>query len=259
MKYLLPILVVAIVSVNVTAQDLWLRPEKYFWEPNQGAQIHIVTGKDFIAEPARTGISFTKLELIHRNERTDIRRKFTDGKTPFISVNLASDGLYLIAGAVNPESLIMSRADFLSYAEEFELENILRDSASIMSDPITVQLTRYLKACVRVGKAHDKSPEQSDKLPLEIIPDKNPLLLSRGERITFTVLRNGKPAFGVRVKIWNRWDNRTTLQHIYTEQDGTVNTTISSPGDWMVSVVDCPGERQGTYLLNSFCLFFGYR
>jgi hypothetical protein len=43
--------------------------------------------------------------------------------------------------------------------------------------------------------------------------------------------------FGVKVSVRNRYNNRTTIQNIYTEQDGTMETRISSPGSWAVHVV----------------------
>jgi uncharacterized GH25 family protein len=91
------------------------------------------------------------------------------------------------------------------------------------------------------------------------MPDRNPLTLKKGDRIVFTVLKDGKPAFGVRVKIWNRWNNRTTIQNIYTQQDGTISTTISSPGDWMVSILDVKKENTNSYIVDRFNMIFGYR
>jgi hypothetical protein len=37
--------------------------------------------------------------------------------------------------------------------------------------------------------------------------------------------------------VWNRYKNRTTMQPIYTQQDGRIEAHVSNPGAWMVSVV----------------------
>jgi uncharacterized GH25 family protein len=73
--------------------------------------------------------------------------------------------------------------------------------------------------------------------PVEIVPEKNPYDMKRGETIRFQILMNGKPQFGVRVKVWNRKDNLTTLQNIYTDKNGMIEVRISNGGAWMVSVV----------------------
>lgn len=241
------------------AQEIWMRPEKYFYDQNEIAHIDIVTGDDFIAEPAAKGLSFDELELNFRNGRTDIRRKFIDGEKPYLDVNLGSDGIYKITGVLPPGLIDLHKTTFFDYVRQYGVEEIYQDSASIDGDSVSIKRTQVIRTYVRVGKQFEKRPEAAEISDLEIIPDKNPLLLDRGERITFTVLRGGKPAFGVRVKIWNRWNNRTTLQHIYTEKNGTVNTTISSPGDWMVSVVHLKTVGENQFEGQSFNLVFGYR
>jgi uncharacterized GH25 family protein len=80
--------------------------------------------------------------------------------------------------------------------------------------------------------------------PVEIIPDRNPYSLKIGDPIRFKILFDGKPVFGVRAKVWNRFDNRTTIQNIYTEKDGTFEARISNPGPWMVSVVRMVPSKQ---------------
>lgn len=253
------IILFCLIVADIHAQELWVRPEKYFYEQNEVAHIDFVTGSDFIAEPAPRGFSWERLELNFRNGITDIRRKFTDGDKPHYEVNLASDGIYKTIGVSPSQTMRLGKSAFLRYAKEYGLEEIHQDSTALTADSVTVKRTQVIKTYLRVGKQFDRRPETPENLGLEIIPDKNPLLLNRGERITFTVLKGGKPAFGVRVKIWNRWNNRTTLQHIYTEKNGTVNTTISSPGDWMVSVVDLRSTGQNQFEGQSFNLVFGYR
>ena len=80
--------------------------------------------------------------------------------------------------------------------------------------------------------------------PIEIIPEKNPYTLKKGDPVRFKILFEGKPLFGAKVKVWNRFDNRTTLQNIHTEKNGIIETHISNPGPWMVSVVKMVPSKQ---------------
>jgi hypothetical protein len=245
---------------ELMGQALWVRPEKYFYNQNEVARIEIVEGADFIAVPASDpGVGIESLELFHRNGRTDIRRNFTGGDKPFYSVNLVTDGIYQTLLVLNPINFSYTKSDFLEYARQYGFEEIYQNSASLKSDSVSVNLRQVIKCYVRVGEQVDRRPEQPRNIAVEVIPDKNPLFLNRGEKITFTILKNGMPAFGVRVKIWNRWNNRTTVQNIYTLKDGTVSTTISSPGDWMVSVVDLKSSGQNQFDGHSFNLVFGFR
>jgi uncharacterized GH25 family protein len=95
----------------------------------------------------------------------------------------------------------------------------------------------FTKLLFQVGEKRDDTYKKVLGWPVEIVPDRNPASLKVGDQIRFKILFDGKPVFGVRAKLWNRFDNRTTLQNIYTEQDGTFEARISSPGPWMVTVM----------------------
>jgi hypothetical protein len=259
----LAILVCFLLSViSAECQDLWVRPEKYFYEPNQTANVALLKGENFIG----VSVEFRRedvqsLDMIYRSAKTDIRRNFTEGNKAFFTASLSADGIYQFLLQCKQNQAFFTRDQFAAYVKQYGLEGVYNDTSRIRSvDSVGISLTQVVKSYVRVGKIFDRRPENDAGLPLEIIPDKNPLTLDKGDRITFTVKKNGKPAFGVRVTIWNRWNNRTTIQHIYTLQDGTVSTSISSPGDWMATVVTVErGSETNQYIAESFNLVFGYR
>jgi hypothetical protein len=246
---------------QLCAQELWVRPDKYFYEQNDAARIELVEGRDFIGQPAAfRREDVVSLDMFYRNIHTDIRRSFTDGEKGFFTVDLSGDGNYQFLLETRPGKISINKDELVDLVRQYGLEESIDTTSIEGSDSVSISLRRHIKCYVRVGKQFDRRPEKVLNAPIEVIPDKNPLILKRGERITFTVLKNGKPAFGVRVKIWNRWNNRTTIQHIYSQQDGTVSTTISSPGDWMVSVMNVmKSEGETDFIGESFNAVFGYR
>jgi uncharacterized GH25 family protein len=243
------------------AQELWVQPDKYFYEPDDVARIELLQGKDFIGEPAAfLRDDVVALNVFYRNIQTDIRRKFNEGNNAFFTVDLSGEGNYQVMLESLPAKVEMSKQDFAELVRQYGLEESVDTTQSNGADTVSLSLRRYIKCYLRGGKEVDRRPEKVLGSPIEVIPDKNPLILKRGDRIVFTIFRNGKPAFGVRVKIWNRWNNRTTIQHIYTQQDGTVSTTISSLGEWMVSVMHViKSESETDYIGESFNAVFGYR
>jgi uncharacterized GH25 family protein len=113
---------------------------------------------------------------------------------------------------------------------------------------------------IQVGDKKDDTYKKVAGFPIEIIPEKNPYTLKIGDVIRFKILFQGKPAeFGTKVKVWNRYDNRTTVQNIYTEKDGTMETRLSGKGPWMVSVVKMIPSKQADANWQSFwgSLVFG--
>jgi uncharacterized GH25 family protein len=121
-----------------------------------------------------------------------------------------------------------------------------RKKANTLTKPSKEFYSRHTKLLLQVGDVKDDTYKKVAGLPIEIVPDRNPYSLKKGDLIRFKILWQGKPLFGTKVKVWNRFDNRTTIQNIYTEQDGTMETHISNPGAWMVSVVTMvPSKKEG--------------
>lgn len=253
------ILVVLAGSTTAVGQELWLRPEKYFYEPGDRVEIQIQSGGDFIGKPSpvdEDGIAL--LELQNRLGTTDIRASFRRNEEASLSVQIPQQGYHFIRMRTVRSDTLSADA-FGEYVTQYGLEEQVVDPDA-ESGPVQLNLTHHIQLSLRSGKQGGNGWNNPLSLPIEIIPDKNPQVLRRGDRIHFKVLENGVPAFGVRVKIWNRWDNRTTIQNIYTEKDGTISTTISNPGDWMVTVVKLTrGTDPNIYTGDSFTLLFGYR
>ncbi len=244
-----------LVGWSVSAQEVWLRPDKYFYNPGENARVDLLSGYEFIGKPS----TFQKKDIEQINmyfgqEQTDLRASFIEGDKPFFLAKLAGEGVYSFILQTDSILKIIPDSSFNSFVKEFEIEGM-----KIASGSTNVRTQTTIKCYVRVGKHVDVREERSLNFPIEVIPDKNPLTLKKGEKIVFKVLRNGQPAFGVRVRISNRWNNRTTIQHIYTQQDGTVSTTISSPGEWMVSVAQMKASTQNVLDATCFNLIFGYR
>jgi hypothetical protein len=244
----------------ICAQELWVRPDKYFYNQNEVAKVEMLSGKNFIGEPVQLlKEQITSLDLVYRNGKIDMRRNFIESDKSHFTASLSADGIYAIMMKLKSRELLLKRSEFLEYIGQFGVEEIVGDTTTV-GDTTIVDVEQTMKCYLRVGKQFDRRPEALSESKIQIIPDKNPLVLKRGEKITFKILKDGKPAFGVRVKIWNRWDNRTSIQYIYTLQDGTVSTTVSSPGDWMVSVVRLiKSEKQNSYIAETFDMIFGYR
>ena len=135
---------------------------------------------------------------------------------------------------------------FNAFLKENGLDEIIRPSNKNQHAciPTNEYYSGYTKLLVQVGEKKDDTHKKLNNFPVEIVPLENPYSLKIGDPIHFKILFDGKPVFGVRVKVWNRFDNRTTIQNIYTEKDGTLETRVSSPGPWMVSVVRMVPSKQ---------------
>jgi hypothetical protein len=249
-------------TVAGIAQEVWLRPHKYFYEPGEEAVIQIQSGENFIGEELLLDPSaITFLEHWNRHGNRNLVSLYRKENKASFGIKFEKEGYQSVFFKTN-QSYELDGESFSEYLKQYgwEAYQSEREENGIQNQPVALSLRHHVQLSVRSGKSDAKGWIKPPGFPVVIVPDKNPQTLRRGDRIHFTILEDGKPAFGVRVKIWNRWDNRTTIQNIYTEQDGVVSTTISNPGDWMVTVVRLKkGTRENEYVGENISLVFGYR
>jgi uncharacterized GH25 family protein len=157
----------------------------------------------------------------------------------------------------------MDGEQFTEYLREEGLDDIYyqRQKKNIPSDSATQYSARYAKLILQSGTRMDDTYKKVCNLPLEIIPLQDPAGMKKGDPIKFKILYQGKPLFGAKVKVWNRFNHRTTVQNIYSQQDGMIETHVSNPGAWMISVVNMVPSKDPKAQYRSFwgSLVFGVR
>jgi uncharacterized GH25 family protein len=238
-RYTALALLMLLVSV-VTAHEFWMQPLKFIYSIGEKAKINIVVGENFMGSPIdlkRERIE--KLEHHRVSGFSDLKATTVEGKKDHLELELKEEGTQVIAMQTMQTYIEMEADTFNAYLKEDGLDEAYaaREKAGNLDKPGREFYARYTKLLLQVGAKKDDTYKKPIGFPIEIIPEKNPYTVKPGESIRFKILWNKKPLFGARVKVWNRKEGLTTLQNIYTEQNGTIETRISSKGSWMVSVV----------------------
>lgn len=221
------------------AQEVWIQSDKFFFSSGDSISVTFVSGEDFIGGPWRAGNQIATLKHHRITGVSDLSDSIKHGQKGNICRILNADGTHLLALQSN-NILREFRADtFNLLIKAYELDGVKnqRQKTNLVTSPARVYQRMFTKLFFQVGEKRDDTYKKVLGWPVEVVPGRNPGSLKVGDQIRFKILFDGKPVFGVRAKLWNRFDNRTTLQNIYTEQDGTFEARISSPGPWMVSVV----------------------
>jgi uncharacterized GH25 family protein len=228
----------AIVTIS-TAQESWIQADKFVYANGNKLSVAIVTGRDFIGRQWIKDNTVAGLSLHRTLGVSDLLDSVTNHQKENLSSGLQADGTYLLALQSNNILREFSADTFNLLLQEYELDAVKnqRQKANSVTSDTRVYQRVFAKLIFQVGEKRDDTYKKPLRWPIEIIPDRNPASVKVGDQIRFKILFDGKPVFGVRAKLWNRFDNRTTLQNIYTQQDGTIEARISSPGPWMVTVM----------------------
>lgn len=234
-------------------ENFWLMPDKFFYDKDEDVRITIQEGENFTGQYLNINKQIVvKADLYGRGKSQSLLDQFKDTGKEHYQLSTLQPGTYEFH-LQTEQTLTQPAERFNQYLKDYDLDEIIFLRASKNLTNTDAQIHQTINNVLLFQKGIEVSKAIEPKhYPIEIIPHKNPYTLKKGDPIEFTILSEGKPVFGVRVKIWNRFNNRTTIQNIYTEQNGSFRTHISSPGPWMISVVKMSASKEQDNLWRSF-------
>ncbi len=240
MKKIKVTLTILFLTFIADAHEFWLQPKKFKYALGEEIKLDFMVGESFTGE-------FWDLKK-HKAEKMELHRlggvrdlakevKPTAGNNLYFKAD--QEGTYLFALQSNAAYIELEGDKFNDYLKEDGLDYILdeRTKSGSLNKTSTEFYSRYAKVLVQTGNKTDDTYKKKLGLRYEIIPDQNPYTLKAGDHLQCRVLFEGKPAAHALVKVWNKVNNTTFLQNIYTENDGTMQFPISASGPWMVSSV----------------------
>jgi len=231
----------------VTGQPYWLLPSTFHADTNRYIHISCVQGENFIASPfALQRKQLSGVDVVDNSGLNSVLSFWKDSVENQLTITQSRVSNTWLIVQTQPAVKEKSAEEFNFFLKEYGQDEIYltREAKGELNKPAKLAESQFIKLLLNTGKTADEIFKKTCALPLEIVPEKNPYALKAGEMMRFKILLNGKPLFGARVKVWNRKDNRTTLQNIYTEKDGIIETRVSNGGSWMVSVVYLTMEAQ---------------
>jgi uncharacterized GH25 family protein len=227
-------------GIAVQAHEFWLQPLKFVLKTGESLVVNFKVGEDFLGEPwTFTKDRIVKLELHQKNTVKDLKKDVVEGAKNNLQTALPNEGTYLLVLQSSEAFSDLEAEKFNAYLKEDELDDAYahREKTNTLDKNGTEFYARYAKLLVQAGEKTDNTFRKEIGLPVEIMPEQNPYNLKLGDAVQFKILFQGKPLFGAKVRVWNFYNNRTTVQNIYSQQDGMISTHISNPGSWMVSFV----------------------
>lgn len=222
------------------SHEFWMQPYAYWYNPGDTVKVSLKVGENFNGEPWDLNRHrVEKMQLHHVGGVVDLKNKVKAAPKENLKFALAKEGTYLLAMESNLAFISLDGAKFSEYLEEDGLEDIaaLREKNKTEADSAREFYSRYAKLLVQAGSKIDNTFAKVLGTPAEIIPVSNPYQAKYGDMLRFKALWNGKPLFGAKVKVWHFHNNRTSLQNMYAQQDGTVEVRVPGPGRYMISFV----------------------
>jgi hypothetical protein len=245
--------ILGFLSFTALAHEFWLEPPRFRLAPGTTAYMHTFIGADF-AGKAWTTKATKVLRLVRYGpapaDSTDLTPAPGAPETDTFrtSFAFAQPGTHVVLLRSTNSFLELPAEQFNAYLREEGLDYALklRQENDEMTKPGRETYRRCAKALVQVGEAGatagatDSACRRVYGLPLELVPEQNPYRLALNKSLTVRVLRNGKPAFGAAVQVWQRQPGGLPTTHFTTRanQNGRILLRLSGPGPYLLAAVD---------------------
>lgn len=226
------------ISLDGFGQELWMLPNKFFLKPHDSVLVEFNISRDFTSNA--WDLKYQKVAKAKLLEPgNEVSLELNEGKKAHMRTAWHDEGTKVIYLQTTPAVIEMEGEAFNSYLKTHSLDNAYahRHTTNTLEKPGREIYERSAKLLVQVGDKKDDTYKKPTGFPLDIIPERNPYTVRLGDMVKFKILYEGKPLFGARVFIWNRNNDRTMKQPVYSQKDGMVEARMSEGGRWMVSVV----------------------
>ncbi len=239
MKRLAPFILFLLMPF-LQAHEFWMQPVKFQYHPGERATIGFMLGGNFVGDTWEMKRSrFVRLDHITTSASVSLLHKLPEEAGKNFTAVLEKPGTHLLVMQSTNAYIELGAEEFNAYLKEDGLDDAYqqRKKSNTLDKPAREHFARCIKLLLQAGDNTDDTPLQPSGMPLEIVPLANPYALKQGDPMSFKVLYNGKPLPYAMVKVWNRRNNNTVLQTIFTQKDGTVATRLGNSGHWMISCV----------------------
>lgn len=229
--------------ISLLAHDSYLMPAKFVVEPGKPLLVSIHNGDSFPASEHPTDPRrIAKIQLSDGSAVTDLQ---TTGRATHGFIKITRTGSHYLHAALHPRPLEMPAAKFEAYLREEGLDHIIaaRKQSGQTASAGREVYTKYAKAYLVCG-----APDQAFSAVLghtiEVVPEVDPVSLSKGGVLPVRVLFRGKPLPNAQVQ--NAWATAANGAHAIvgrTDADGRISVPIHAEGKWRLHVIHMEASK----------------
>ena len=263
LRVLVPVLLSAapiwVVTRELWAHDLFLKPEAFFVAPHSQVRVWVLNGTFTASEAAvdrdrlRDLSVVSTVGVVHPDTATWERG---DKKSSW-HVAVADSGTYAIAASVRPRILRLEGKAFNQYLKEDGIPDILelRRRRGEMNSAARERYSKHVKALVLVGgrgAVGDSAFSVQLGYPAELVPLDNPYGMKRGQGLRVRALVDGKPVVGQLVLAGGHSASGEKFPEVRmrTDSQGVARLALRRTGVWYVKFVNMREVAAGSDSVN---------
>ncbi|WP_417434041.1 DUF4198 domain-containing protein [Hoeflea sp.] len=242
-----------LVASPVSAHEFWIEPHDFRVPPEAEIHADLRVGQDFKGDAFPYIHSrFAAFKLHDRLGETDVDG--IAGDLPALNLTPRTEGLSIFTYVSGGERIRFR--DWEKFASYLALEGLdtipaRHDARGLARDDTSEIYTRCAKTLVTVG---DETTDQdrATGMRLELVAGQNPLTLTPGAAMSFTLLWEGEPLADTQVALFHKGEDGGAGKRSLTRTDrnGQASFPIPAQGAYMaasVHMIDAPAEREADW------------
>lgn len=243
LKSLFVSLLFIVLTVSVSAHDLFLKLDSYLLQPNSKVSIRLLNGSFRSSEGAvardrmRDVSVITPTGNISHPEATAWR---DEGMTALLDLQTGEAGTYVVSVSTKPREIDLKAADFNEYLAHDGIPDILaaRKKSGELGRNIRERYSKHVKAIFQVGDARTDNYKMPLGYPVEITPQQNPYSLKVGQTLEVLCTLDGKPLTNQFVIAGRETRGRMAPEiNARTDGNGIARFILGGAGKWYVKMI----------------------
>lgn len=262
----LPILI--ILYLLLCSHELFLKIDSYYLDTNESTELYLFNGTFDKSENVITRDRIINARVV--GPQYDYYPKegdyYDNDKITYLKLDAGDEGTYTAGVSTLPKMIELNAADFKEYLEHEGLTDLIakRENQGISNTPAREKYSKHVKAILQVSDTRTDHFATELGYPIEFVPLNNPYDLSKGDSISFKLLRNGKPLPDQVVHYSSRSDSNyrnPEENSTRTDENGVLTITLDESGKWYVAAIHMTesGVKEIDYESNWATLTFEIR
>jgi hypothetical protein len=197
---------------------------------------------------------FTRRLVVHPNGSEGVLEAAGQEETSgILRFEPSSSGLYIVAVQTEPKLIVLNAEDFNHYLVADGLPHIyaLRHKEGTLNETARERFSKSPKLLIQAGEGGGDF-RQPLGLPLEIVPQGNPFLLSVGQTLLVRVLFQGRPLAGANLGWDHPGDGEAASGTVRTNDEGDALLPIRQTGLMTIRLTHMTRPRTADYEWESF-------
>ena len=218
------------------AHDFWLQPSTYIAEVGDRVDVSLHVGEEMKGEtmPYIPGW-FSDFRVKSASLEQPVSGDLGEDPAGYFKI---TPGLNVIGYRSSKDTVTFKVEKFNRYLRQEGLEWVIeaRKRDGIENKPAPEHFSRCAKSLVFAQAGPADAVDTTLGYTLELVTQKNPYRLKRGDTLPIQLLYLGKPIPNILVIAFTR-ENPAKKQTIRTDASGLANIRLNEPGEWLIKAV----------------------